>query len=166
MRELRQVGLHRASRVCAVDEQVHCSPHLRRTDQSERLVCVGHKAGCALEGVVTVFASDEVDECPVCGKRVCAVHRAACAHCGRQVCTADLEQRSGRCGTCAQLAATREPPAEVVTAARAAAGGKPRAARAWQWPATSHLVVEVDLEKAQAEGGVHAAAEDTVRRAW
>jgi hypothetical protein len=64
--------------VCAVDEQVHCSPHLRRTDHSERLVCARHKAGCALEGVTVVFASDEVEECPVCGKHVCAQHRAAC----------------------------------------------------------------------------------------
>ncbi|MGH8722590.1 MAG: hypothetical protein ACREU4_11435, partial [Burkholderiales bacterium] len=109
--------------VCAVDEQAHCSPHLRPTDQSQRLVCGRHKAGCALEAVTAVFASDEVEECPVCGKRVCAQHRAACGHCGRQVCTGDLEQRSGRCGTCARLAATREPPAEAVTAARAATGG-------------------------------------------
>ena len=59
-------------------EQAHCSQHLRRTDQSERLVCARHKAGCALEGVTAVFASDEVEECPVCGKRVCAQHRGAC----------------------------------------------------------------------------------------
>ena len=64
--------------VCAVDEQVHCSLHLRRTDRSERVVCARHKAGCALEGVVAVFASDEVEECPVCGKYVCAQHRGAC----------------------------------------------------------------------------------------
>ena len=132
--------------VCAVDEQVHCAPHLRRTDKSQRPVCGSHKAGCALEGVTAVFASDEVAECPVCGERVCADHRAACGHCGRQVCTADLEQRSGHCATCARLAATREPPAEVVTAARAATGGKPRATRALRLARDrSHVVVEVDL---------------------
>jgi hypothetical protein len=64
--------------VCAVDGQGHCSQHLRRTDQSERLVCARHRAACALEGVVAVFASDEVEECPVCGKHVCADHRGAC----------------------------------------------------------------------------------------
>jgi hypothetical protein len=64
--------------VCAVDEQVHCSLHLRRTDQSERLVCARHKAGCALEAVTAVFASDEVEACPVCGKHVCVQHRGAC----------------------------------------------------------------------------------------
>jgi hypothetical protein len=74
--------------VCAVDEQVHCSVHLRRTDQSERVVCGTHRAGCALEGVTVVFASDEIEECPVCRKRVCAAH---------------LVPESGRCVSCAPL---------------------------------------------------------------
>ncbi len=192
--------------VCVVDEQVHCSQHLRRTDASRRLVCGRHRAGCALEPVA-VFASDEVGacascgklvcaghsaecvedkqrhcvthlellhdangaygcaehrktchvdgqaftlagvtECPVCGKDACARHRAACAHCGRQVCTADLERQSRRCATCAQLAAILEPPAEVVTAARAVTGGGQRASRAWRMARDrSHLVVELDL---------------------
>ena len=73
--------------VCAVDGQAHCSQHLRRTDQSERLVCARHKAGCALEGVTAVFASDEVVECPVCGRHVCAAHMATeggqCVSCAR-----------------------------------------------------------------------------------
>jgi len=40
---------------------------------------------------MALFASDEVEECPVCGKDACAQHRAACAYCGRQVCTADWQ---------------------------------------------------------------------------
>ena len=71
---------------------------------------------------------------------------AACGHCGRQVCTADLRQQSGQCATCAQLTAIADPPDEVVTAARAATGGEPRAARSWRMARDrSHLVVEVGL---------------------
>ena len=96
---------------------------------------------------MTFFASDEVEECPVCGKDACARHRAACGHCGRQVCTADLEQKSRRCATCAQLAAIADPPEEVITAARVVTGGGgPRASRAWRMARDrSHLVVELDL---------------------
>jgi len=132
--------------VCAVDGQVHCSRHLRRTDKSRRLVCARHRAGCA-EEAMAFFASDEVEECPVCGKGACAEHRAACGHCGRQVCTADLAQQSRRCATCAQLVAIADPPEEVVTAARAVTGGAlPKASRAWRMARDrSHLVVEVDL---------------------
>src|SRR6266851_2331830 len=132
--------------VCAVDTQVHCSQHLRRTDTSRRLVCARHRAGC-VEEAMTLFASDEVEPCPVCGKDACAQHRAACGYCGRQVCTADLEQQSGRCATCAQLAAIAEPPEAVITAARAViGGGVPKASRAWRMARDrSHLVVELDL---------------------
>src|SRR5258708_5212786 len=65
------------SAVCAVDGQVHCSPHLRRTDTSRRLVCGQHRAGCAQEEAV-IFASDEVGACGSCGKLVCADHSAVC----------------------------------------------------------------------------------------
>jgi hypothetical protein len=131
--------------VCVVDGQVHCSRHLRGTDASRRLVCERHRAACA-EEPDAVFASDEVAACPVCGQDACARHRAACAHCGRQVCTADLTQPSRRCATCAQLAATAEPPAEVVTAARAAMGGTSKGSRAWRIARDrSHFVVELDL---------------------
>jgi len=132
--------------VCVVDGQVHCSQHLRRTDTSRRLVCARHRAGC-VEEAMALFASDEVEECPVCGKDACAGHRAACGYCGRQVCTADLEQRFRRCATCAQLAAIADPPEEVITAARAVTGGGgPKASRAWRMARDrSHLVVELDL---------------------
>src|SRR2546429_2651645 len=115
--------------VCAVDEQVHCSRHLRHTDTSRRLVCTRHRAGCA-EEPMAFFASDEVEECPVCGKSACVAHRAACGYCGRQVCTTDLVRQSGRCAACVQLAAIAEPPEEVVSAARAVTGGGPKASRA------------------------------------
>jgi len=109
---------------CVVDEQVHCSRHLHHTDTSRRQVCGEHRAVCA-EEPAAIFASDEVERCPVCGEDVCAQHRPACAYCGRQVCTSDLMQPSRRCLTCSQLAATAEPPAEVVAAARALGGAKP-----------------------------------------
>ena len=136
--------------VCVVDGHVHCSRHLHRTDASRRLVCGEHRAACA-EEAVAIFASDEVEACPVCGKDACAQHRAACGYCGRQVCTSDLTQPSRRCLTCSQLAATAEPPAEVVAAARAVTGrggggGAPKAFRAWRIARDhSHFVVEVDL---------------------
>ncbi len=131
---------------CVVDGQVHCSQHLRRTDNSRRLVCRQHRAGC-VEEAMTLFASDEVEQCPVCGKDACAQHRVACGYCGRHVCTADLEQPSRRCATCAQLATIADPPEQVVTAARAVTGaGAPRASRAWRIARDkSHLVVELDL---------------------
>ena len=131
---------------CVVDGQVHCSQHLRRTDKSRRLVCRQHRAGC-VEEAMALFASDEVEECPVCGKDACAQHRAACGHCGRLVCTADLEQKSRRCATCAQLAAIVDPPEEVITAARVVTGGGgSRPSRAWRMARDrSHLVVELDL---------------------
>lgn len=192
--------------VCVVDGQVHCSQHLRRTDQSRRLVCARHRAGCALEPVA-IFASDEVgacascgkvvctehsadcvedglrhcithleqlqdtnrsygcaehrkqchvdgatfslagvSECPICDKGACARHRGTCAYCGRQVCATDLSRESRRCVTCAQLVAVSDPPAEVVTAALAATGGRPQSSRRWRMARDrSHLVVEVDL---------------------
>jgi hypothetical protein len=191
---------------CVLDDQVHCSTHLRRTDKSRRLVCERHRARCAHEPE-TMYASDEVqpcvtcgklscslhaaecfedqrrhcnthlrplldtsgaygcathrkechvdgqsyslagaERCPVCGKDACARHRAVCAHCGREVCTADLAQEPRRCATCAQLVAVADPPAEVVQAARAVAGGAPRAARAWRMARDqTHVVVELDL---------------------
>lgn len=192
--------------VCVVDEQVHCSQHLRRTDKSRRLVCGRHRAGCALEPVA-IFASDEVgacascgkvvctehsaecvedglrhcvihleqlqdangsygcaehrkqchvdgaafslagvSECPICDKGACARHRGTCAYCGRQVCTVDLSRESRRCVTCGQLVTVSEPPAEVLTAALAATGGRPQSSRRWRMARDrSHLVVEVDL---------------------
>ena len=63
--------------VCAVDEQIQCSRHLRRADGSGRLVCEQHRAACVAEPEA-VFASDEVSACPVCGETACAQHQAAC----------------------------------------------------------------------------------------
>jgi hypothetical protein len=76
--------------VCAVDGQVHCSPHLRRSDASRRLVCARHRAGCALEETA-VFASDEVAACGSCGKLVCAAHSAECVEDGLRHCVTHLE---------------------------------------------------------------------------
>jgi len=63
--------------LCAVDEQIQCSRHLRRADGSGRLVCEQHRAACVAEPEA-VFASDEVSACPVCGKTACAAHQGAC----------------------------------------------------------------------------------------
>jgi len=131
--------------VCVVDGQVHCSPHLRRTDKSRRLVCARHRAACAHEPA-TLFASDEVGTCPICGKGVCESHRAACAHCGRSVCTADLSVQSRRCATCVQLVAVSDLPHAVVAAVLAATGSRPKPSRRWRWARDrSHVVVELDL---------------------
>src|SRR3989454_10662368 len=63
--------------VCAVDEQIQCSRHLRRADGSGRLVCEQHRAACVAEPEA-VFAADEVSASPVCGKTACASHQGAC----------------------------------------------------------------------------------------
>jgi len=76
--------------VCAVDEQVHCSQHLRRTDTSRRLVCGKHRAACDLEPAA-IFASDEVGACASCGKLVCAGHSAECVEDGLRHCVTHLE---------------------------------------------------------------------------
>src|SRR5213082_2830165 len=131
--------------VCAVDEQVHCSPHLRRADRSRRLVCARHRGACA-EEPAALFASDEVAACPICGRGTCDLHRVSCGYCGRSVCSAELDAESRRCVTCVQLAAVSDPPEAVVTAALAAAGGEPQASRRWRMARDkSHVVVEVDL---------------------
>src|SRR5205823_14984798 len=114
--------------VCAVDEKVHCSPHLRRADRSRRLVCAQHRGACA-EEPAALFASDEVAACPICGRGTCELHRAACGYCGRSVCRAELDAESHRCLTCAQLAAVSDPPEAVVLAALAAAGGESQASQ-------------------------------------
>src|SRR6059058_5137485 len=130
---------------CAVDGQVHCSPHLRRVDRSRRLVCARHRGACG-EEAAALFASDELAACPTCGRGICELHRVACAYCGRSVCNAELDAESRRCVTCVQLAAVSDPPEAVVTAALAAAGGEPQASRRWRMARDkSHVVVEVDL---------------------
>jgi len=125
--------------------QAHCAPHLRRTDKSQRLVCARHRAGCAHEPGA-LFAVDEVGTCPICARGACQSHRAACEHCGRRVCTADLSVESRRCATCAQLAAVSDLPHAVVAAVLAATGSGPKPSRRWRMARDrSHLVVELDL---------------------
>lgn len=77
---------HRAA--CVVDQLVHCSTHLRRADQSRRLVCERHRGQCSHEATV-VFASDEVAHCPACGQSVCDAHARTCVapHCPRKTVT-------------------------------------------------------------------------------
>ncbi|PYO98905.1 MAG: hypothetical protein DMD61_08795 [Gemmatimonadetes bacterium] len=80
--------VHRAE--CVVDGEAHCSRHLHRTDESRRLVCGRHRAGCALEPAA-IFASDEVGACASCGKLVCADHAALCIEDGLRHCVTHLE---------------------------------------------------------------------------
>ena len=77
---------HRST--CAVDQSVHCSTHLRRTDASRRLVCEKHRDECAFEPGA-VFASDEIAPCASCGKEVCGQHSHTCVEDGRRYCDTD-----------------------------------------------------------------------------
>jgi len=77
---------HRST--CAVDQSVHCSTHLRRTDMSRRLVCEKHRDECAFEPGA-VFASDEVASCASCGKQGCGQHSHLCVEDGRRYCDKD-----------------------------------------------------------------------------
>jgi hypothetical protein len=76
--------------VCAVDGQVHCAQHLRRTDTSRRLVCGRHRAGCIQEPSA-LLASDEVAACASCGQLVCAGHSAECVEDKQRHCVTHLE---------------------------------------------------------------------------
>lgn len=74
---------HRST--CAVDQSVHCSTHLRRTDASRRLVCETHRGECAFEPGA-VFASDEVAACASCGTQGCSSHSHTCVEDGQRYC--------------------------------------------------------------------------------
>jgi len=69
-------GAHQAA--CAVDGQVHCSTHLRRSDRTRRLLCEKHRTTCTQEPQAIV-ASDEVVACTTCGASVCASHSEVCS---------------------------------------------------------------------------------------
>ena len=87
---------HRST--CAIDESVHCSTHLRRTDRSRRLVCEAHRDECDFEPDA-VFASDEVGACAACERRACGQHAHTCVEDGRRYCDKDsvmLRNEPGR----------------------------------------------------------------------
>jgi hypothetical protein len=86
---------HRA--VCAVDQQVHCSAHLRRSDRTRRLLCETHRTTCAYEPDA-VLASDEVGACATCGSTVCDQHAAACVEDGQRHCRRHLSPLKDRPG--------------------------------------------------------------------
>ena len=86
---------HRST--CAVDQHVHCSKHLRRTDGSRRLVCDAHREHCAFEPNA-VFAFDEVASCSACERHVCAKHSHACVEDGRLYCDHDVMLLRGQAG--------------------------------------------------------------------
>lgn len=74
---------HRAG--CAVDHRIHCSKHMRRSDESRRLVCTAHQAECSFEPGA-IFASDEVWPCATCGRRGCGRHSHVCVEDGGRYC--------------------------------------------------------------------------------
>ena len=74
---------HRST--CAVDQSVHCSTHLRRTDVSRRLVCDKHRDQCAFDPGA-IFASDEVAACNSCGLQGCSRHSHPCVEDGHVYC--------------------------------------------------------------------------------
>lgn len=79
--------------VCALDEQVHCSAHLRRTDRSRRLVCTVHRATCSYEPEA-ILALDEVQACVHCGAKACQEHAASCVEDLQWHCRTHLSEMS------------------------------------------------------------------------
>ncbi|HJU64599.1 MAG TPA: hypothetical protein VJ596_02930 [Gemmatimonadaceae bacterium] len=84
--------------ICAIDDQVHCSKHLRRTDRSRRLLCEQHRGACAYEPEA-IFALDELTECSTCHARGCDTHTGVCAADGARHCTAHLAALLDRKGS-------------------------------------------------------------------
>jgi len=83
--------------ICAVDQRVHCSKHVRRTDVSRRLVCTVHRAECSFEPG-TILASDEVWACATCGRRACARHSQVCVEDGQRYCDEHVLMLKGEPG--------------------------------------------------------------------
>lgn len=133
---------------CVTDGQRHCTVHLvALSDADGACACEEHRKHCHVDN--QAFTPTGVSACPVCGQDACTAHRAACGYCGRIVCTADLGKveagRVRRCSTCARLAVDGAVPAEVISAARRAAGEQRRALRSRVARDHSHSVVELDL---------------------
>lgn len=74
---------HRST--CDVDQEVHCSKHLRRTDSTRRLVCDAHRDHCAFEPG-SILATDEVGPCATCGRQCCEKHSHPCVEDGERHC--------------------------------------------------------------------------------
>ena len=91
-------SIHRA--VCAVDQQVHCSAHLRRSDRSRRLVCTAHRSTCSHEPGA-VLTSDEVGSCATCGASACDQHSGICVEDGGRHCRTHLSTLRDRPDVCA-----------------------------------------------------------------
>ena len=74
---------------CLVDDRLHCSRHLRRSDRTGRLVCEEHRTSCADEPN-SVLATDEVAACATCGRNVCENHWGICLVDGVRHCSSHL----------------------------------------------------------------------------
>jgi hypothetical protein len=128
---------------CDLDDKVHCSTHLARTDQSRRLVCEADRSTCGQEPD-SIFAADEVTACPVCARSACPAHVHECNNCGRPVCAGEWEQATSRCATCRQMAPYLTPSAAEVAAATEAIEGRAPEPKKWRAARdATHLVVEM-----------------------
>ena len=90
--------VHQAT--CAVDGQVHCSTHLRRTDRTRRLVCERDRAVCVHERDA-ILAADEVVPCATCGRAACVTHTGLCTEDARRHCATHLSPLADRPGAAA-----------------------------------------------------------------
>jgi len=132
---------HRAA--CDVGHEMHCSPHLARTNRSRRIVCKAHRAACTHEPNAT-FAADEVAECPVCARPSCPSHMQPCTNCGRRVCVGEWKQATSSCATCRRLEPYPTPSQIELEAAADAIGGRPPDPTKWRAARdATHLVVEL-----------------------
>ena len=128
---------------CDVDGRVHCSRHLVRTDQSERLVCETDRSTCAHEPD-SIFAADEVGACPVCARSACPAHVKECTNCGRRVCVGEWEPATSKCTTCRRLLPYPAPSKTELAAANEAAEGRAPEPKRWRAARdATHLVVEM-----------------------
>lgn len=129
--------------ICAADGARHCTSHLARlADRPGQLACEPHRTLCHVDGVA--FSPTGTRPCPVCERRACEAHRAACPNCARQVCVSDLAE--GRCVTCARLEDMADPPDDLIQAGVAANNGEPPATRRWRAARdATATVVELDL---------------------
>ncbi|MEP6779871.1 MAG: hypothetical protein ABJC26_08285 [Gemmatimonadaceae bacterium] len=129
--------------VCGADGLRHCKSHLKTPRNNLNiLLCEQHRAQCQIDAVV--FGLEEVKACPICTKATCKDHMSACKHCGRSVCSRDLNV--GLCKTCSKLVTTSDPTDALLSAGLAANGGEPMKSGSWRTSQDAeHTVAEVNF---------------------
>jgi hypothetical protein len=131
--------------VCAADGKRHCTTHLAALrDRAGDFGCASHRTVCHVDKVA--FSLTGTAECPICTRSACRSHQRSCRHCGRAVCSIELEETEERCATCRGLAPTDEPSDALVAAAGEALGESRGRPKAWRTARdATHVVVEMDL---------------------